>query len=278
LPDPDGPISPKLSPRWTSSEMPRKMGTGPALPASVSAASFSAKIGEVMKSALWSFSLSLGYGAARAIRNVVFGLSLGILGVSAVNAADMPKVLALGDSLTAGYGLNAEDGFVPQLTAWLAEQGAPAEVINAGVSGDTTAGGAARLEWSLAGGADAMIVNLGGNDMLRGLAPAQARTNLTQIMEAAKAQNLPVLLVGMLAPGNFGADYKTEFDAIYPELAAQYGALLLPVYFAPIATPEGGLDPAFMQPDGIHPNREGVAKIVAAMGPVVVALLAQVRP
>ena len=231
-----------------------------------------------MKSALWSFSLSLGYGAARGIRNVVFGLSLGILGISGANGAGVPKILALGDSLTAGYGLVPEDGFVPQLTAWLAAEGTPAEVINAGVSGDTTAGGAARLEWSLAGGADALIVNLGGNDMLRGLAPVQARANLMQIMEGAKARNLPVLLVGMLAPGNFGADYKTEFDAIYPALAAEYDALLLPVYFAPIATPEGALDPAFMQPDGIHPNREGVAKIVEAMGPVVVELLGQVEP
>lgn len=193
-------------------------------------------------------------------------------------AADLPRVLALGDSLTAGYGLPREDGFVPQLTAWLATQGAHAEVVNAGVSGDTTAGGAARLEWSLASGADALIVNLGGNDMLRGLAPAQARANLTLIMEAAQAKGLPVLLVGMQAPGNFGADYKTEFDAIYPDLAAQYGALLLPVYFAPIATAEGALDPAFMQPDGIHPNREGVARIVEAMGPKVLTLLAQIKP
>ncbi len=193
-------------------------------------------------------------------------------------AADLPRVLALGDSLTAGYGLPREDGFVPQLTAWLATQGRQAEVVNAGVSGDTTAGGAARLEWSLASGADALIVNLGGNDMLRGLAPAQARANLTLIMDAAQAKGLPVLLVGMQAPGNFGADYKTEFDAIYPDLAAQYGALLLPVYFAPIATAEGALDPAFMQPDGIHPNREGVARIVEAMGPKVLTLLAQIKP
>ena len=191
-------------------------------------------------------------------------------------AADLPRVLALGDSLTAGYGLPREDGFVPQLTAWLATQGRQAEVVNAGVSGDTTAGGAARLEWSLASGADALIVNLGGNDMLRGLAPAQARANLTLIMEAAQAKGLPVLLVGMQAPGNFGADYKTEFDAIYPDLAAQYGALLLPVYFAPIATADGALDPTFMQADGIHPNRDGVAKIVAAIGPKVLDLLAQI--
>jgi acyl-CoA thioesterase-1 len=204
-----------------------------------------------------------------------------ILGFSVAGtamAADLPKVLALGDSLMAGYGLLPEDGFVPQMTAWLAAHGAQANVVNAGVSGDTTAGGAARLEWSLSEGADAMIVNLGGNDMLRGLPPTEARANLLKIMEAAQAKGLPVLLVGLLALGNYGPDYKAEFDAIYPDLAAQFGALLLPLYFAPIATPEGGLDPAFMQADGIHPNRDGVARIVAAMGPQVIELLAQVKP
>lgn len=190
--------------------------------------------------------------------------------------AQSTRVLALGDSLTAGYGLPQEDGFVPQLNAWLVANEAGAEVINAGVSGDTTAGGAARLEWSLADGAQALIVNLGGNDLLRGLPPIEARANLTKIMEIAKARNLPVLLVGMLAPGNFGPDYKAEFEAIYPDLAAQFGAFLLPVFFAPIATAEGGIDQSFMQPDGIHPNRDGVARIVAAMGPEVLALIAEI--
>lgn len=171
-----------------------------------------------------------------------------------------------------------DEGFVPQLNAWLAGQGVQAEVINAGVSGDTTAGGAARLEWSLADGAQALIVNLGGNDLLRGLPPAAARANLTTIMDIAKGRDLPVLLVGMQAPGNFGPDYKAEFEAIYPELAAQYGALFLPVYFAPIATAQGGLDPAFMQADGIHPNAEGVQKIVVAMGPKVLELLEKIKP
>ncbi|MGB3280093.1 MAG: arylesterase [Pseudorhodobacter sp.] len=231
-----------------------------------------------MKSALRS-CLTLRYGAVAAIRNIVFTLFFAIsvvLGLMAPAFAQMPRVLALGDSLTAGYGLPQGEGFVPQLNAWLAANGAEAEVINAGVSGDTTAGGAARLEWSLAEGAEALIVNLGGNDLLRGLPPAEARANLTKIMEIAKAKGLPVLLVGMVAPGNFGADYKAEFEAIYPELAAQFGALLLPVYFAPIATDEGGIDQSFMQPDGIHPNREGVARIVAAMGPDVLALLAEI--
>jgi acyl-CoA thioesterase-1 len=212
------------------------------------------------------------------VRNIVYTMILGFSVTGSALAADLPKVLALGDSLTAGYGLPPEDGFVPQLTAWLAANGAEASIINAGVSGDTTAGGAARLEWSLSEGADAMIVNLGGNDMLRGLAPAQARANLTQIMETAKAKGLPVLLVGQVAPGNYGPDYKAEFDAIYPDLAAQFDAMLVPLYFAPIATAQGGLDPAFMQPDGIHPNRDGVARIVAAMGPQVIDLLAQVKP
>jgi acyl-CoA thioesterase-1 len=212
------------------------------------------------------------------MRNFVFTAIFGFSVAGSALAADLPRVLALGDSLTAGYGLPQAEGFVPQLNAWLAEQGVQAEVINAGVSGDTTAGGAARLEWSLAGGAQALIVNLGGNDLLRGLPPAQARDNLTAIMDTAKAKNLPVLLVGMQAPGNFGPDYKTEFEAIYPDLAAQYGALFLPVYFAPIATAQGGLDPAFMQPDGIHPNAEGVQKIIAAMGPKVLELLEKVKP
>jgi acyl-CoA thioesterase-1 len=229
-----------------------------------------------MKSALWS-CLTLGYGAARVIRNIVFTSIFGISVAGAAFAAEVPRILALGDSLTAGYGLPREDGFVPQLNAWLAAQGVQATVVNAGVSGDTTAGGAARLDWALAEGAEAMIVNLGGNDLLRGLPPAVARDNLTKIMETAKDKGLPVLLVGMIAPGNFGAAYKSEFEAIYPDLARAYDALLLPVYFAPIATAEGGIDPTFMQADGIHPNREGVAKIVDAMGPKVLELLAQIK-
>jgi acyl-CoA thioesterase-1 len=154
---------------------------------------------------------------------------------------------------------------------------AVAEVVNAGVSGDTTAGGAARLAWSLDGGAQALIVNLGGNDMLRGLDPSVARANLTQILEGAKAQGLPVLLVGMIAPGNYGAAYKAQFDAIYPDLAEAFGALLLPVYFAPIAGLDGGIDRTFMQADGIHPNVTGVVRIVEAMGPKVLELLEMVK-
>lgn len=192
-------------------------------------------------------------------------------------AAEPLTIVALGDSLTAGYGLEPAQGFVPQLQDWLKAQGQDVIVVNAGVSGDTTAGGLSRLEWSLAPGTDALIVTLGGNDMLRGLPPAESRANLEGILKGAQAKGLPVLLVAMQAPGNYGPDYKTSFDAIYPELAAQYGAALAPGFFAPLL--EGGNDPAavqgFMQADGIHPNAEGVKRIVAGLGPLVIDLLAE---
>ena len=211
------------------------------------------------------------------MRNIVLTSFLGLCVASGTVWADTPRILALGDSLTAGYGLPQEEGFFPQLSAWLAENGAQAQVINAGVSGDTTAGGAARLDWALASGAEALIVNLGGNDMLRGLDPSVARANLTKILEAAKAEALPVLLVGMIAPGNYGPQYKAQFEAIFPELAAQFDTLLLPVYFAPIAAPDGGIEPTFMQADGIHPNAKGVKRIVAAMGPKILELIAEIK-
>jgi acyl-CoA thioesterase I len=191
--------------------------------------------------------------------------------------AEPVTVVALGDSLTAGYGLEPFEGLVPQLQAWLKAQGQDVVILNAGVSGDTTAGGLARLEWSLTPQTDALIVALGGNDMLRGLPPSEARANLEAILQKAQARNLPVLLVGLAAPGNYGPDYKTEFDALYPDLAAQYGALLVPNLFAPLMT---GGDPAtlapFLQPDGIHPNAEGVAVIVEGLGPKVLELMERV--
>ncbi len=190
--------------------------------------------------------------------------------------AETMTVVALGDSLTAGYGLPAEQGLVPQLQAFLTANGADVAIVNAGVSGDTTAGGLSRLDWSLTPETDALIVALGGNDLLRGLPPEEARANLAGILAGAKAKGLPVLLVGMQAPGNYGADYKTAFDAVYPELAAEYGATLYPFYFQGLAA--GNNDPAalrpFMQSDGIHPTAEGVAKIVADLGPAVQAFLA----
>ena len=190
--------------------------------------------------------------------------------------AEPVTILALGDSLTEGLGLPPEEGFVPQLQAWLAAQGQDVTVINAGVSGDTTAGGLSRLDWSLTPEVKAMIVNLGGNDMLRGIDPATSRANLDGILAGAKAKSLPVLLVTQTAPGNYGADYKATFDAMYPDLASQYGAILSETYFLPLVDPATGMPKAeYMQPDATHPNAAGVTLIVEALGPKVLQLLAQ---
>lgn len=191
--------------------------------------------------------------------------------------AEPVEILALGDSLTAGYGLPEADGFVPKMQAWLDAQGLDVELINAGVSGDTTAGGLSRVEWSLNGTTDAIMVALGGNDLLRGLDPSVSRQNLQGILQVAQDNELDVLLVGMEAPGNYGPDYKAEFDAMYPELADAYGALYFPRFFEGLASV--GESPAelrsVMQPDGIHPNVEGVELIVDAMGPALADLVAR---
>jgi len=192
-------------------------------------------------------------------------------------AAGTVTIAALGDSLTQGYGLPAEQGFVPQLEAWLAEQGADVALINAGVSGDTTAGGAARVAWTLSDGVDAMIVTLGGNDLLRGLAPEVTRANLEIILQEAQKAGVPVLLIGMQAPGNYGPAYKAAFDAAYPELAAAYGTLYTESFFAGLEglRDDPGAMTRYMQPDGIHPSAEGVERIVAALGPKVLELVAR---
>ena len=188
--------------------------------------------------------------------------------------AEEVTLLALGDSLTQGYGLIEVQGFVPRLDDWLEAQGVAVRVINAGVSGDTTAGGAARVTWSLTDEVDAMIVALGGNDLLRGIDPAVSRANLAAILDAAQDREVEVLLVGMRAPGNYGADYKAAFDAIYPELAAAYGVALYPDFFVGLGNGTPDELQRFFQSDGLHPNAEGVTRIVAAMGPAVLALIA----
>jgi acyl-CoA thioesterase-1 len=224
---------------------------------------------------------SFTYAPVRLIRNAAtafFFVSWSILALPA--QAEPLTLVALGDSLTAGYGLPPEEGLVPQLQSWLAAQGAEVTVVNAGVSGDTTAGGLSRLDWSLTPETDALMVTLGGNDMLRGLPPEAARANLSAILEGAKTKGLPVFLVGMEAPGNYGAEYKAAFDAIYADLAAEFGATLYPFFFQGMT--EGNPDPAAMRPfmleDGIHPNAEGVAKIVADLGPALQAFLVAHRP
>lgn len=186
-------------------------------------------------------------------------------------------IAALGDSLTQGYGLPQDQGFVPQMQAWLDERDADVQVINAGVSGDTTAGGLARVEWTLTDEVEGMIVALGGNDLLRGIDPATARANLEAILEAAAARGVPVLLVGMTAPGNYGAEYKAAFDAIYPELAEAHGVLLAEDFLGPLTSIADRQDTVerYMQGDGIHPNADGVSLIVEALGPEVLRLVEQ---
>lgn len=192
--------------------------------------------------------------------------------ISAPAYAENVTIAALGDSLTQGYGLVAEDGFVPQLQAWLRGQGADVTVINAGVSGDTTAGGLSRVAWTLTPDVDAMIVALGGNDLLRGIDPANSRANLTGIMDAATQSDVRVVIVGMQAPGNYGPDYKRDFDQIYPDLAQTYDAQLIGGFFEGLGSDLSAARDLF-QADGIHPNKEGVAQIVATMGPQLLPLL-----
>jgi len=194
---------------------------------------------------------------------------------TAVSAAAQTTILAFGDSLTQGYGLPADQGFVAQMQAWLRDHGEDVQLINGGVSGDTTAGGAARIGWSLTDDVNAVIVELGGNDMLRGLPPEEARKNLGAILAQTRARDLPVLLVGLPVPGNFGARYQQDFAAIYPALAAAYGVMLYANFMEALHV-EADRQIALrdlMQADGVHPNAAGVAKIVAAMGPSVQALL-----
>ncbi len=192
-----------------------------------------------------------------------------------VGAAEPVDLVAFGDSLTAGYGLPPEDGFVPQLQRWLTDHGADVTVQNAGVSGDTTAGGLARIDWTLSVPVDAMIVTLGGNDLLRGLPPEESRANLDAILARTDAKGIPILLVPMLAPGNYGPEYKAAFDAIYSDLAAKHGTLLSEPFLAPIlALPDQQAALAdYMQPDGLHPNAKGVALVVEVLGPKVLELI-----
>ena len=203
-----------------------------------------------------------------------------ILGSAA--RAEEVVIAALGDSLTQGYGLPAEEGFVPQLQGWLDAEGVEAKILNAGVSGDTTAGGLARVDWTLTPEVDAMIVTLGGNDLLRGLDPAQARGNMDGILSAAKKAEVEVLLVGMSAPGNYGAGYKADFEGLYPDLAEAYGTLFYPDFFTGLLAEEKNAASArsetvqrYFQGDGIHPNAEGVALIVEDIGPAVAELAAR---
>ncbi len=184
-----------------------------------------------------------------------------------ISATQKPRLLILGDSLSAGYGLAHSDGFQAQLAT--AFPGV--ELIDGAVSGDTTAGGLARLDWALADGADAALVELGGNDGLRGIDPRNTEANLTAILDQLAAKHIPVLLSGMKSPPNLGDAYARDFDAVFDRLSHRPGVIYDPFFLEGVAA-----DPALNQADHIHPNPAGVKRVVARISPLVARLIAQV--
>jgi acyl-CoA thioesterase-1 len=188
-----------------------------------------------------------------------------------VHAAAPVRLLILGDSLSAGYGLPHGQSFEAQLEAALRARGQDVRIIDGAVSGDTTAGGRARLDWALAGGADAAIVELGANDGLRGLDPSEMQANLAAILDTLAAKRIPVLLSGMYAPPNLGPDYGRAFRAVFDRLGRRPGVIYDPFFLAGVATV-----PSLNQPDGLHPNADGVRHVVDRILPEVEKLLALV--
>ncbi len=206
------------------------------------------------------------------VTNYVSRLATGLFGLlltAAAGAAAEPiRLLALGDSLTAGYGLPTDQSFPVQLESALRDKGYEVAVINAGVSGDTTAGGLARLDWALSDEPDLVLLELGANDGLRGLDPNDTRRNLAAILERLSERDMPTLLAGMYAPPNLGREYGEVFNALYPELAEIYSVPLYPFFLEGVAA-----DTSLNQADGIHPNGAGVAVIVENMLPAVIGLI-----
>jgi acyl-CoA thioesterase-1 len=189
------------------------------------------------------------------------------------SGAEQPiTIVALGDSLTAGYGVRASEAFPVKLLRALVAKGMDVRVINAGVSGDTTSGGLARLDWSVPDGVEGVILELGANDALRGTDPAVTRNALDTMLRRLGERKIPVLLCGMLAPRNLGADYANAFDAIFPDLASQYGAILYPFFLDGVMG-----DRKLNQPDGLHPLASGVDVIVSRVLPDVERLIARIR-
>jgi len=208
-------------------------------------------------------SPSQRYGAGYGLVNVALVLVC-LLFSFKVTAAEPFRVLMLGDSLTAGYGLVKGQSVPAQMTQALKAEGLNVEIINAGVSGDTSAGGRSRLGWAMADNPGVLIIELGANDGLRGLDPKQTYENLDAIIRDAKTAGVPVLLTGMLAPPNLGPEYGEEFNRIYPDLAKKHQVALYPFFLEGVVA-----DPSLNQPDGIHPNPDGVAVVVQNMLPMV---------
>jgi acyl-CoA thioesterase I len=181
------------------------------------------------------------------------------------------RILAFGDSLTAGLGLADAQAFPNVLERYLRERGLPVDVLNHGVSGETTAGGAARLEWSLEEGPDLVILELGANDAFRGVDPSRVQSNLRSMLVTLKSRGIPALLAGMYAPRNMGPDYVRRFDAIYPELAQEFGVPLYPFFLEGVAG-----RPEFNLEDGIHPNARGIEEVVRRIGPMVQEAVEQI--
>jgi acyl-CoA thioesterase I len=215
-----------------------------------------------------------------ALANMVFGVLLCnwlaaaafAYGAIAAPPGQPLRIVVLGDSLVAGFGIKPSEAFPAQLERALKERGHAVEVINAGVSGDTTAGGLERLRWAVPEHTGAVILELGANDALRGLDPGRAKANLDKIITTLKASGAEVLLAGMLAPRNLGVGYTRAFDAIYPELAAKHGLILYPFFLEGVAmSTKLNLD------DGLHPNSRGVAEITKSILPSVEQLIERVR-
>ncbi|MCY4034288.1 MAG: arylesterase [Hyphomicrobiales bacterium] len=201
--------------------------------------------------------------------NAIILLVCAMMGVSNAHADDdVVDILVFGDSLVAGYGILAEEAFPSRLEVALQERGHQVRLVNAGVSGDTTGGGVARLGWSLSEDIDAVILELGANDALQGLPPQQAKENLAVMIEEIRSRGLPLLLAGMRAPPNLGRTYVEAFDSIYPALSEEYGIALYPFFLEGVA-----LVPSLNLPDGLHPNPNGVETIVRRILPYVEKLL-----
>jgi acyl-CoA thioesterase-1 len=200
-------------------------------------------------------------------------LALVIAAGAPARAADRPlKIVVLGDSLATGLGLPTQQAFPAKLRAALQSKGVTAEIVDAALSGDTASGGLGRFDWSVPPDADAVILELGANDALRGVDPQVTRAALEEILKRLQARNTPVLLAGMLAPPNMGADYKRAFDALYPDLAKAHDVIFYPFFLDAVAT-----DPKLNQRDGLHPNAAGVDIIVARILPKVEELVSRVR-